>query len=75
MRLLEKRNQLRRDFDGLYECENCEAQEEIKDCYDDRNFHDNVMPNHKCNKCGMSTNSAGFEIERVATKYRDFEHI
>ena len=37
--------------------------------YDDRYYHDNVIPNMKCGKCGESTISKGGEIERTATRY------
>lgn len=37
--------------------------------YDDRNYHDNVIPNIECSKCGKSTISEGGEIERTPTKY------
>ena len=75
MRLLEKKDQNRRDFTGLYECEGCGNKEEIKGCYDDRNFHDNVMPNGKCKKCGKSTIDLGRHIEKVSTKYGEFEIV
>jgi hypothetical protein len=74
MRLIEKTGQYRRDFWGNYECEGCGNVEEI--CgYDDRNFHDNVMPAKECSKCGKSTNDLGIEKIRVATKYPEGMHI
>ena len=37
--------------------------------YDDRYFHDNVIPNKKCEKCGKSTLSEGGTIQNTQTKY------
>lgn len=75
MKLIEKRNQFRRDFNGLYECEGCGNREEVQGCYDDRYFHDEVTPNMKCSKCGKSTNDLGVKAERVSTKYADYEVV
>jgi len=69
VRLIKKVWQSRRDFTGLYECEGCGYIQEYKYCYDDRNFHDNVMPRRKCPKCGKSTLDLGIDIEHVPTKY------
>ena len=68
MKLIEKRAQCRRDFTGLYECESCKKQIELQG-YDDRNWHDSVVPNIKCPNCFESTKSLGLTIERVETKY------
>lgn len=75
MKLLKITYQHRRDFSGVYKCEGCGTQKEYKACYDDRNFHDNVIPNRKCEKCGKSAKDLGVEIERVPTKYADYETI
>ena len=45
--------QHRRDFKAIYECEHC-GQTEIMWGYDDSNFHENVIPNYKCDKCGKN---------------------
>jgi len=75
MRLIEKINQSRRDFDGVYECENCGNKETHNGCYDDRNFHDNVAPNWKCEKCGKSTIDIKGKSDFVATKYGSHEIV
>jgi len=62
-------SQHRRDFTALMECEFCQHQEMDNSGYDDRYYHDNVIPNMKCKKCGESTISKGGEIERTPTKY------
>ena len=56
---------------ALYKCEFCghEETDNSMDSYDDRYFHDNVIPNVKCSKCGKSTNSEGGTVEHTATKY------
>lgn len=71
MKLIEILYQNRRDFQGVYQCEFCGYIEKDKgvDSYDDRYFHDKVIPNMKCPKCGKSTISEGGEIEHTYTKY------
>ena len=68
MKLTRIINQNRRDFSGEYECEDCGNVEEHFNCYDDANFHDNVTPKWKCQKCGKSSNDLGIKNE-VHTKY------
>ena len=62
-------SQSRRDFTAIYECQ-CGYEEEGYG-YDDRNFHDNVIPNMKCKECG--------EVEQnyraLTTKYREDEVV
>jgi len=74
MKLVEKQDQHRRDYTGKYECESCKNIQIIRGCYDDRNFHDNVAPNWKCEKCGKTSKESGVE-SRVSTKYSDFEIV
>ena len=69
MKLIRKISQSRRDFKGLYKCEDCGHEIEYGSCYDDRNFHDNVIPARKCPKCNKSTKDLGFPVEFVQTEY------
>ena len=71
MKLIKILAQNRRDFQGQYKCEFCghEETDNSMDSYDDRYFHDNVIPNVKCPKCGKSTNSEGGTVEHTTTKY------
>ena len=62
-------NQYRRDFRADYKCENCGHIEYNKYGYDDTNFHENVIPNMKCKKCGISRNDLKIKTEKVITKY------
>ena len=62
-------SQHRRDFIAVMECEYCGHQEMDNSGYDDRYYHDTVIPNMKCGKCSESTISKGGEIERTATRY------
>lgn len=55
-------SQHRRDFTAIYECEGCGATKESHG-YDDRYFHDHVIPAAKCESCGKSRNDLGIEIE------------
>ena len=61
--------QSRRDFKAQYECENCGETIDLMG-YDDRNFHDAVIPNMKCEKCGKSRIELGIE-EFTQTKYEE----
>lgn len=74
MKIVEMLNQYRRDFRAIYECENCGYKEE-RSGYDDRNFHDNVIPNMKCPKCGKSRNDLGIKEKPTETKYQEWENI
>ncbi len=74
MKIVKVLYQYRRDFKAIFECENCGEQVEL--CgYDDRNFHDNVIPNIKCEKCGKSRNDLGIVSEKTPTKYKDWEVV
>ena len=68
MKIKQILSQSRRDFRAIYECENCGFTEEGGG-YDDRNFHDNVIPDMVCTKCGKSSNDLGTVIEETRTKY------
>jgi len=51
MKIKEILRQSRRDFVAIYECEHCGDKYESGG-YDGANFHNNVIPNIKCLKCG-----------------------
>ena len=71
MRIKEKTYQNRRDFKAIYECEHCSFVSNDKDYdfgYDDRNFHDNVIPKFECKKCGKK---ASDEYVGAQTKYQE----
>ena len=59
--------QNRRDFKAEYECEHC-GNIIIDRGYDDRNFHQNVIPNMSCDKCGKTADD---NYRPLATKYPD----
>jgi hypothetical protein len=59
--------QHRRDFTAVYKCEHCDHEEESSG-YDDGNFHNNVIPKFKCEKCGKT---ASDKYRPLATKYPD----
>jgi len=69
MKILKMLNQNRRDFWADFECEGCGHIEHHKCGYDDRNFHDNVIPKMKCPQCQKSRNDLGITSERTATRY------
>ncbi len=55
----------RRDFTAIYECEHCGNEHEASG-YDDRNFHENVIPGMECPKCSKR---ASDKYRPLATKY------
>lgn len=69
MKLIKITDQIRRDFSGIFECENCGEKETKTSCYDDRNYHDNVIPKMTCKNCGKSRNDLGIKVEITQTKY------
>lgn len=74
MRIERITHQHRRDFRAIYMCEGCGTTEE-KSGYDDRNFHDNVIPKMKCPKCDKSRNDLGITAEPTPTKYQPWEVV
>ena len=71
MKIKKITEQTRRDFWAIYECEHCGHEEEGSG-YDDTNFHQNVIPNKKCPKCGKI---APEDHRPLTTKYPDSMHI
>jgi primosomal protein N' len=74
MRRIEKRNQMRRDFTGVYQCEACGHVQEGNG-YDDTYFHHSVIPAMTCKSCGESTKSLGTDAQPWATKYPDSQVV
>jgi len=52
MRIKEIISQTRRDFRATYVCEHCGHEKLNGHGYDDANFHQNVIPKMKCERCG-----------------------
>jgi uncharacterized Zn finger protein len=75
MKIKEMISQHRRDFYAIYECENCGHITDKKSGYDDRNFHDNVIPAMKCEECGKSRNDLGIKYEPTPTRYAEWEQV
>ena len=65
MRIKEIVAQHRRDFTAIYECEHC-GHCVIASGYDDANFHQNVVPAMKCQKCGKIASET---YRPLTTKY------
>ena len=72
MKIKEILSQHRRDFTATLECEHCGHEEHLDNGYDDRNYHENVIPSFKCNDCGLK---ASDNYRPLATKYPDGFHI
>ena len=71
MRIIEYTYQNRRDFKAIFECEHCGATEE-RSGYDDAFFHNRVIPEMKCPKCGKI---APEDYEPKQTRYADWEVV
>jgi hypothetical protein len=67
MRIRKKISQYRRDFTALYECEHCDWVKEGKG-YDDACFHNEVIPQMECGKCGQK---APDDYLPIATRYHE----
>lgn len=71
MRIKEILSQHRRDFEAIYECEHCGDELKMYG-YDDRNFHDNVIPSFTCTKCGKQ---AASNYRGLTTKYPEEQTV
>ena len=69
MKITEITYQHRRDFEAETVCEGCGATGTITRGYDDDNYHQNVIPNIHCHKCGKSSNDLGVDVRPLKTKY------
>ena len=58
-------SQHRRDFVATYICEHC-GHSYKGTGYDDKNFHENVIPNMSCKACGKKADDS---YRPLATKY------
>lgn len=67
MKIKEIISQSRRDFAAIYECEHC-GHTEKSGGYDDANFHQNVIPDMECDKCGKKADK---NYRPLSTKYPD----
>lgn len=65
MKIKEIVDQHRRDFTAIYICEHCNNEVKASG-YDDANFHQNVIPNMECPKCGEK---APENYRPLTTKY------
>lgn len=69
MKIKTIKDQIRRDFTAVYECQFCGNTYEGSG-YDDSYFHQKVVPDMECKKCGKSTNSEPGEKPRpLAPRY------
>jgi ribosomal protein L37AE/L43A len=68
MKIKEITDRYRRDLELVYECENC-GHTMTGSGYDDRYFHDEVVPNKKCPVCDKSSVDLGTKLEKRALKY------
>ena len=72
MKIKEIINQYRRDFTAILICEHCNNEEKLTNGYDDANYHQNVIPNIECKKCGKKADE---NYRPLATKYAEYEIV
>jgi hypothetical protein len=65
MKIKSIESQSRRDFYAVYECEHC-GHTKRGSGYDDANFHNNVIPAMKCEKCDKTATD---DYRPLAPKY------
>lgn len=58
-------SQYRRDFRAVYVCEHCGCKKEDRG-YDDKYFHESVIPKMKCKNCGKKAEE---NYRPLSTKY------
>ena len=71
MKIKEIVSQSRRDLQVIYVCEHCGHEEEGSG-YDDRYFHESVIPDMKCPNCKKK---AGKDYVARATKFPDYATV
>lgn len=54
MKIAQILDQHRNDFTATMECEHCDTQQKLTTGYDDRNYHENVIPAMHCPACGKN---------------------
>ncbi len=67
-------NQYRRDFTAIFICEGC-GHEVEKGGYDDRHFHEKVIPTMPCESCGLTGVECGADYRPLTTKYPEHFQI
>jgi transcription elongation factor Elf1 len=75
MRIKKITQQHRRDFWAIYECPFCGAVTGEEAGYDDKNFHENVIPAMKCKICGKSEKDGDANYRPLTTKYAEYEQV
>ena len=72
MKILKINSQYRRDFYADLECDHCGHIEKNVSCYDDAYFHQTVIPEMECKKCGKMAKD---DYRPLSTKYREGEVV
>lgn len=75
MKISEMLSRHRRDFTAMMKCEFCGKTEKLEHGYDDRNYHDRVIPKMECSECKKSTESEGGTPDETPTLYPEGMHV
>lgn len=71
MKIKKITRQHRRDFEAVFECEHCGNEVELPG-YDDKKFHEEVIPEMKCLECH---GKAGKDYVPLRPKYEEWETV
>ena len=63
MRIISAYNFIYANFKGDLECEFCKDIVKGYKCYDSYTFHEIIVPNMKCSKCGMRSGRIGIDVK------------
>lgn len=69
MKILKITAQHRRDFIAILICEGCKHKQELTKGYDDKHYHEVVMPAIVCLSCGKSRKDLNVPNPEIVTKY------
>jgi len=71
MRIKEYTFEHRNDFYAIMECEHCGHEQENKGGYNDSYYHNRVIPEMKCNSCGLSRNDTKEKLGKTIKKLNE----
>ena len=69
MKILKITAQHRRDFHAVLICEGCKHKQDLTRGYDDKYYHEVVLPSIVCLNCGKSRKDLGIPNPETVTKY------
>lgn len=68
MKLIAVTQQIKNLFSGILQCEFCNNHQPLVSGVDDEHYHDNVIPEIRCQKCRQKTNPDKILVATVGKK-------